>query len=89
MNPSSLIASLSDSAKSLLTGGLVAGALFYLISAAMQGVGIYHVAKKSGFGKTARIIFVAATVIIPFGIEVCLLIIAFDKKDRKAHSKVS
>jgi len=84
------LASLSDATKSLLTGGIAVGVLLYAISSAMQATAIYHIAKKGGFSTAVRTIFILATVIIPFGLEVCLLIIAFDKKERKtSHSAVS
>ena len=83
------IVRIPEGIKSLLAGSLVAGIIVYLVSAALQGFGIYHVAKKSGFKKGACATFVAITVIIPFGIEICLLIIAFAKKEKKdAESKV-
>ncbi|MCL2379820.1 MAG: hypothetical protein FWC81_03440 [Coriobacteriia bacterium] len=61
-----------------VVGGASAAIIFYLITTAMQAVGIFKLCSKIGYSTQKRIAL-TAFVIIPFGIEISLLIIAYDK----------
>ncbi|MCL2679909.1 MAG: hypothetical protein FWF11_00300 [Coriobacteriia bacterium] len=63
----------------LVVGGASAGILFYLVTNVMQAIGIWKLCEKLGF-KRLRQALLTVIVIIPFGVEVSLLIIAYDKK---------
>jgi len=70
----------------LVVGGASAGLTFYFVTTVIQAIGIYKLCSKMGF-KRARKITLTALVVIPFGIEASLLLIAYDKRrDKRKES---
>ena len=78
--------------RSLWVGGVGVVVALYLISATLQAIAIYHVAKKVGLSKGERVGLVVFTIVVPFGVELSLLFIAFKmgtsfKEIRAMHKK--